>query len=477
MSNWTRREFIQGAAGSLALGAGLGLGGCQQSTAPRTPTAPTGGDPNVVLIMLDTLRADKLGCYGYDRAQTSPALDALASRGVLMDRVVSQCCWTRPSVGSLLTSLHPRTIGLFKEKGEIIHSRHRTLPMILKDNGYHCFGITANPNINSLFNFNQGFDTYVDSNVLFGWMDQKDGTQLRGDKVHLPGANAMFDRVLEHAESGVQGPHYVQVNAMEIHEWYVRNTMIRPEYRNMYTDIGEKYPRYMQSVRQLTDDVAAFTDTLSKVPGWENTLFVIVSDHGEGLDEHQGVDKAKYHGWLLYESQVVVPWILYNPQWTAAQQRIQQPVRLLELAPTVLDYLGIEQHAAMEGHSILPAINGAVDRVNLPEYFITETHWRNANKIAAYSADWKYFENRTKHQGLPRYELQARGVGECGVRTDQLSGNSEVAMPMKSHIKTWETGHPNATATAPAREMSQEEIDQLEAIGYLPGGDEGAEQD
>ncbi|MBI4878373.1 MAG: sulfatase-like hydrolase/transferase [Planctomycetes bacterium] len=124
------------------------------------PGAPA--RPNVVLVIADTLRADALGAYG-NRLAASPELDAIAAAGVLCERVVAPCSWTRPSIGALLTGQYPRTLGLYEEEDEILKESCRTLADRLRDLGYATYGATANPMINAAFHFDQGFDVYLDS--------------------------------------------------------------------------------------------------------------------------------------------------------------------------------------------------------------------------------------------------------------------------------------------------------------------------
>jgi len=130
--------------------------------------------PNVVLIIIDTLRADKLGCYGFP-GDISPELDKMAKKGVQFNNVIAQSSWTRPSIGSMLTSLYPRSLGIYKEKFDILADWYVSLPEILQAKGYSTVGITANPNINKFFNFDQGFDIYMDSHVIFNWMNPEKG--------------------------------------------------------------------------------------------------------------------------------------------------------------------------------------------------------------------------------------------------------------------------------------------------------------
>jgi arylsulfatase A-like enzyme len=464
----TRRDFLAVAAGSgLTLSIDSAASAEESTPASSSPESPPlfplPERPHVVFIILDTVRADKLGCYGYPH-ETSPALDRLAARGIRFDRVIAQCNWTRPSVGSVLTSLYPRTLGLYHERGEILNSRFDTLPMHFKRAGYRTLGITANPNLNTVFNFDQGYDEYTDTKVVFPWMRSESYREVRGIS-HLPSAPDMYRSILEATEGKGDTPTFVFVNAMEVHEWYITKPMIREEYRSLFTDVGEKYPSYLQSLRQLTDDTGRFVEQFTARPGFENTLFCFISDHGESLDEHEPIEHSTYHGWHLYESQVIVPWILYCPAWTGEGAVIRQPVRLLELMPTLLDLAGLPVPTDVEGRSMLPAIRGT-GAVDLPEYFVTETHWRMAGKIAAYANDWKFIDNRMKYEFLPRTELQSRGYRERGVFTDKLKAFPEIGAPLAAFLKGWELAYPRAAATPPQRELSDEERQQLEAIGY-----------
>lgn len=459
----TRRGFMAASAAGLA----AGWAGCSAPTPQSAASTALPERPNIVLIILDTLRADKLGCYGYP-ADTSPEFDALAQAGVRFDRVISQCPWTRPSCGSLLTSLYPRTLGLYKEQNEVLPPHFDTLPKLLQQAGYRTYGITANPNLNEIYNFHLGFDAYEDSAVIFGWMDKEPGKQVRTRGMRLPSAPEMFAKAVDWAKQG-EGPAYMQINAMEIHEWLISNTMVRPEFQDLYTNLGERYPRYLQSVRQLTHDVAAFIRELSLVPGWDNTVFALLADHGEGLDDHGDLEHDRVHGWLLYESAVVVPWVLYHPTWRPARNIVPQPVRLLEVTPTLLDLAGVPAPEAMEGRSMLPVLTGAAGAVEMPEYLMTETQWRDANKLGAYASDWKLFENKARMAGAGPIELQPRGGGERGSETDQSQQHPDTTAAMKAYVDQWAAQYPEAPPMPQSKQLTPEEVEQMQAIGYLGG--------
>ena len=429
----------------------------------------TGARPNIVLIVIDTLRADRMGCYGFP-ANTSPELDEMARGGVRFANVVAQCPWTRPSIGSMLTSLYPRTIGIYKEMNDSLNDRFVTLPEILQDNGYRTVGLTANPSINKVFNFHRGFDEYVESTVVFTFMKPGQG-QVSLKKRNLPSATDLFDRALELIDAGGDQPHYIQLVVMEVHEYYQRGerSMIRAPFSLMFT--GRSVAAYLQAVRQLSSDIGDFVEALRSRPGFEDTLVVLASDHGEGLLDHPDMPRSRGHGLYLYESQLLVPLILYPLASDLSAKTIEQPVRLLDLMPTVLDYAGLPVPDALQGKSLMPLIRSDVDRLPLPERFVTETERSDARKIAAYSPHWRYIENlegtQGRHPGWVPSELQAAGGKENGSATCQLDAHPGVVDASRAFLRDWEQKFPRGKATVPKKSISQREIEQLKSLGYL----------
>lgn len=430
--------------------------------------AEPGKCPNVVLIILDTTRPDKLGCYGYGQ-RTSPGLDQLAKRGVVFENVLAQASWTRPSIGSLLTSRYPRELGLYVEKDQILPDEHLTLAEILKAEGYYTIGLTANPNINKYFNFDQGFDEYVDSDILFFWMPVVDGKLKRGVSP-LPSASDMFNNALRMInDSGNQGPYYLQFDLMEVHEWLANRpgtNMQRREYASLF-DMDSRYSKYPQMIRQVTDDLSQFVDQLRALPGWDDTIFIFTSDHGEGLGDHPGIERSGTHGFTLYESVTRVPWIIYREGWHPARDRIQQEVRLLDVVPTLLTMLGIPAPEEMKGISMLPVIEGRARVADIPRYQVIESEFGGMSKIALYGKRFKYIENRIPHSGLPPRELQPRGGHERGSATSHLDARPEIVDGMKHYLDEWELQYPRKAPTAPYRSLTPEETEQLQNIGYL----------
>lgn len=440
-------------SGALALALG-----CSDAGAPAPRPA------HLVVVILDTLRADRLGVYG-DPDPTSPALDALARRGVVFERVLSQSSWTRPSIGSLLTSRYPRTLGLYRERNEILADDFETLAERLRARGYRTLGLTANPNINTSYNFHQGFDHYEDSAAGFRWLDR----DTERDPAAIEPAASLFARALEALGAAPPPqPVYLQLNLMDVHVWSSRKAtraILRDEYAGLFADRED--PSYLRLTRQLTDDTAAFVRELAGRPGWEDTLFCIVSDHGEGLSDHPGVAKSRHHGVLVYESQLLVPWILFREGWQPARPVVSGEVRLLDVVPTLLDLLGLPVPDDLEGRSLRPRIEGAPDGAPLPAYRFAETQFRGNDRVAVYSDRWEYIENRSPLDGTPQRELQTRDGVENGSATDRAAEHPDVVEAMREELAAWETSRPRAHPTPATRQPGEEERRQLEAIGYL----------
>lgn len=434
--------------------------------APDAAATPDGSRPNVVLIVIDTLRADKLGCYGFAH-DTSPELDAMARDGVQFMRVTAQSSWTRPSIGSMLTSRYPRSVGLYRDP-DTLADRFTTLAEVLQGAGYRTIGVTANPVINSVFNMHQGFDRYINSTVVFSWMrkitESQQAFPSRTTK-KLPSAQDVFEVVRNEIGQG-EGPFYVQLNVMEMHEaWRGILSLTRREFRNSFRGVESK--DYLGALRQVSFDLGLFVSQLRSMEGWDNTVFVITSDHGQGLKDHPHVRFSSSHGRLLYESQVLVPLIVYHPGSGLTSRKIQRPVRLLDLMPTLLEYLGIEPPPGIDGVSLYPLMLGKAGQVALPDHFLTETYFRGSNKIAVYTNTWKYIENRKPHRGVNAHELQRMGVKEDGKRTDEIDRFPEVAAELKGYIEAWEERVPKGESTPLTEELPEEMGEQLKAIGYL----------
>jgi arylsulfatase A-like enzyme len=430
-----------------------------------------------VLIVVDTLRGDALGCYNDDHPDLSPEIDAMARNGAQFLNVTSQSTWTRPAMGSMLTSLYPRDIGIYREKYDVLPERVVTLAEALHQDGYETVGITANPNLNRVFNFEQGFDTYIESAAVWDWMKPEPGQKKVRRKRGLPDSRGMLQQMLDHARSSANArPQYLQIVLMEVHEGW---SLVRPEFKLKYRDLPGVPEGYWDGVRQVSFDVGWFVEQLTSLPGWTNTLFILTSDHGQGLHDHPDVLRSWGHGLLLYESQVKVPLILYHPTRDASRlrpgpardplrpQRVGDAVRLMDLMPTVLDYLGIPPPSGIRGRSLLPLLMNEGQGSGLPPYFVTETHYAGSDKLAAHSPEWTYIENNDGQPGVNAVELQPARGPQNGRLTDQIEERPDVARELADHLREWERQVPKSPSIQPANQPSDDALEQLEALGYV----------
>jgi arylsulfatase A-like enzyme len=208
------------------------------------------------------------------------------------------------------------------------------------------------------------------------------------------------------------------------------------------------------------------------LPGFERTLFVLVSDHGEGLGDHKpvkasGNSRWVAHGFLLYEPQVLVPLVLYATDESLPRGKVVETrSRLLDLMPTLLGYLGIEEPPGLSGESMMAAVNGE-EPPELPSRFVVETEFRTANAIGVYGPRWEYFEHRAPHRGTDPRELQKQGERERGTMTNQLEAQPKAGEAMQAFLEQWESTHPKAKPTRPAAPLPKVEEEQLRALGYL----------
>lgn len=424
--------------------------------------------PHVVFVVVDTVRADRIGAFGYENSVT-PTLDRLATEGVSFQRTISQAPWTRPSIGSMLTSRYPRDLGLYEEKHEVLPADALTLPEILGSEGFRTIGVTANPNLNRAFGFEQGFDVYVESSAVWQWMEPEDD-QTRAPKTGLNRAPDRFREVISalDAETPKEAaqPHFVFIDVMEAHEWH-KDGVLRPRFENLFK--GRKDAAYLRTLHQVDHDLGEFLSAILSRPGWEDTLVVAVSDHGEGLTSHRNVKDGRFHGWVLYDSQIWVPWVMWSSTDRVPKGVAVQPsVRLLDVVPTLLGLLDVDAPADLRGTDVWPLVSNPEALVGLPEAFVVETRFRNTNKIGAVTREWSYIHNRDGHRGTAEHALQPAGGRQNGTKTDRSAEHPDVVSHLRTLVQTWEEGHAERPATRPeGSNVSASERAQLEALGYL----------
>ncbi|MFH1311767.1 MAG: sulfatase [Candidatus Eisenbacteria bacterium] len=318
---------------------------------------------NVVLIGVDTLRPDHMASYGY-RHDTMPNTGRLAAEGVLFENTVAPSPWTLPSFATIFTSLYPTQHGAVHFRNTI-RDECPTLAELLKANGYATYGVVNAPYLKAQYKLNRGFDFYnltpIDGRNAEGTTsDALDWIDMRGNAPfflfvhyfdpHLPySPPAPYDTIFDPDYSGrlrnVYDPK--RLPAIRLRKFDEMKAVSQDDWDH---------------IRSLYDGEVAFTDEAvgSLLEGLEekgllkNTLIVFLSDHGEEFYEHDGFE----HGHSLYDELLRVPLIFSLPGRLPEGVRIGRQVRLVDIAPTILDLLGLEPDPRFEGVSLKPLLTG-----------------------------------------------------------------------------------------------------------------------
>lgn len=341
--------------------------------------APRSGAPNIVLISLDTTRADRLGCYGNSAART-PNLDELASLGTVFEHAYSTSSWTKPAHASVFTGRYPKAHGA-ENYDDQIAPQAGVVPEWLRDAGYQTMGIVSAPPLNSIFGFGRGFDIYDDH---FYELDRVCDLFLRGGGGAVKIHNGATATLVTHAamlmyNRRVKGeqPWFFFVNYFDAHHNYLpvfphnqrdREAYFGSEWGVIDPYAGGEKPRDptaanldLDRLLALYDDEIANVD--AQVGTWiyraraagkfDNTIFVIFGDHGEEFLEHGNLA----HGNGLANEVLHVPFILCGPG-VPKGKRISAPVSLVDIAPTLMALAGEKAPEGLDGVDLGPVIRG-----------------------------------------------------------------------------------------------------------------------
>jgi len=306
--------------------------------APSEQAAIPNKKPDVILITIDTLRADRLGCYGYKEIET-PSLDALARDGIRFTQAVAECPITLPSHCSILTGTYPLFHGVRDNSGYRLPREQVTLAEILKEHGYRTGAFVGAYIVDSSTGLDQGFDTYVDG--------FKTSSRIETDLsiAEHPAAQVVTSALswLRKARAGEKS--FAWIHLFDPHAPYAPPAPFSVRYsKNPYdgevayvdSALGELL-RYMKEQRLYT-----------------NSLITAISDHGEGLGDHGEAT----HGLFLYDSTLRIPWILKPPGSQYAGRVMTAQVQSIDLMPTVLQFLGIQKPATGQGTALLSLLAG-----------------------------------------------------------------------------------------------------------------------
>jgi choline-sulfatase len=320
---------------AIAVAAAVIAGLFARRSAPR---------PDVIVYLVDTLRADHLGAYGYP-GNTTPAMDRFVRESVHFRRAYSPSSWTRPSVASVMTGLIPSRHGAVRRES-CLAPDPVTLAEVLHGAGYTTAAFVSNPNILPVFGFERGFDRFVPVDIH--------EVVNRADRVN----DAVFSFLDEEREDG---PLFLYIHTMDPHWTYSPPA----PYEAIFAPTDGASATPIRTERGRYDGEIAFNDRqfrrllagLRARNGDRDAIVVLISDHGEEFLDHGG----RVHGKTLFQEQLRVPLAIRLPGRHQAGRVVDAPVRTFDLLPTVCDLLRLPVPGAIDGESLAPQMRGLAE--------------------------------------------------------------------------------------------------------------------
>src|SRR5713226_7255 len=329
--------------------------------------------PNVVVITIDTLRADHLGCYGYKQIRT-PNIDALAADGVRFERAYTPVPVTLPAHTVIFTGTYPMLSGMHDFSGNKLGLGQATLASVLKQHGYATGAVIGSAVLDSRFGLNQGFDFYYDH------FDFNRLQESNLEEMERPG-NVVADLALDWLGKNYHSKFFLWMHLYDPHFPYRPPAPFSEQYKDRPYD-GE--------IAFADAQVGRLIAFLKAKDLYRNTLIVLSGDHGESLGEHG----EKTHGFFIYNATLHIPVIIHLPQAPAAKT-VPELVSLADLMPTILRALKVEVPAQVQGRSLLAWMTPKkdVDSRNLyAETFLPRLHFNWSELRSVETANYQFID-------------------------------------------------------------------------------------
>ncbi|HVN81875.1 MAG TPA: sulfatase-like hydrolase/transferase [Terriglobia bacterium] len=406
---------------------------------------------NLLLVTIDTLRADYVSCYGGNKVDT-PAIDGLAARGVRFSQAFAQVPLTPPSHACILTGTYPPVHRLRDLEGFVLDDRLPTLATIAQSAGFRTAAIVAAAVLSRQYGLSRGFDSYADDIKA-----AKGKAPSRGIVAELRG-NVVTERAIGWLEK------FQQENTKQrsVTRFFLWVHYFDPHYpHDPPVPYRSRYPRdpYGGEVAYVDEQFGVLLNWLSSHRLAENTLVMLLSDHGESLGEH-----GEYtHGVFLYDSTMHIPMILAGPGISKGHV-ITQQVRTIDVMPTLVDYLGLFPGNQVQGQSLMPAIadgKAVPTQYSYMETLYPKTHLGWSELRGMRTEEWKLIL-------APKAEL-------FQLKADPAeSRNLLQQYPAQSdHLqkKVWEVaGIPRGNETLEIQPFSEQTREELRSLGYASSG-------
>ena len=425
----------------------------------------------IILISLDTLRADHLGIYGYHR-NTSPFIDSFAKESIVFEHAVVQSPWTLPSHMSIMTSLYPYFHGI-KKASERLADEHVTLAELLREGGYRTAAFVDRGWMRAVFGFNQGFDIYDDRGI---------------------GIAQILPKVKKWLDKNKSNPFFLFIHCYDIHHPYNPP----PPYNNIFHDFiytGHFIPNdknlkaaqrnelkvndedlrhiialYDGGIRYTDKEIGEFLSYLRNSGLEDQSLIIITSDHGEEFKEHGSF----LHRQLYYRPNLNVPLIMRIPNHPKNEIRIEELVQSIDLLPTILEIAELPPHPKTQGRSLLPLIKRYKNFLNRSLWKVFHPFKKDSNtSFAEYGThNWEnpYYSiiaddyqmiYRLKSQSIQLFNLKADSLAKNNIAKD----HDDISERLLSQLKEIYSLTPSHKASI--INIDETTREQLKALGYL----------
>jgi len=339
---------------------------------------------NILLILIDTLRPDHLGCYGYER-DTSPNIDKIANEGIVFTHFYTVCPWTNPTIASLFTGLYPQAVFPPAKHPQAIKQRLPkeldTLAEILIREGYRTFALVDHPSISRQLNYHRGFEEYIELFFKRGWH------QWLGTK----SSNVLKD-LSELLDKSKDNHFFIYLHLIYPHQPYSPPSPFNELFGNGFKKLT---PEEREGVINLYDGEIRYADELVgdifhvlKARKLLNSTYVIItSDHGEGFWEH-GLWE---HGNSLFNELLKVPLIIYPPgERTTQPAQIHDLTSFISLFPTIMDFANIKKYPKVDGQSFMKYLNGKKSMQSRNIIFGESPHSFYINALSCQTEQYKF---------------------------------------------------------------------------------------
>lgn len=407
----------------------------------QAPRAPAGKTP-VILITIDTLRADRLTCYGYAKGKTAN-IDSLAADGVLFENAYAQTPITLPSHATILTGTYP----MYHKVQDVVGRLRDGVPTLaeaLKQNGYATGAFVGSTVLSARWRLNRGFDFYDDRFSVQEGLRQADFDRVerRAEDVITP--------ALGWLDANARQPLFLWVHLFDPHDPYTPPPPFSEEFRDRPYD-GE--------IAYVDASLARLFEKLKGLGLYDRSFIVLMSDHGESLGEHQEM----HHGYFVYDATLKIPLILKFPGSRFRGTRLANKVRCVDIAPTILQQVSVPSPPSIQGEGLLAMVAGKRAGVDLPVYsetYYPKVHFNWSPLFSYQPGDDKYIE-------APRSELYDTRADKQELN-NILQTNQALAGKLKSDLLSFQRRYSaSAQPSDAAQQTDPETVAQLKSLGYV----------